>query len=121
MNIPGFTAECSLYKSTRSCAAHNHVEVEDGTVIPAQQLMDLLSTGSTQILESGVVFSMKKICWDQRSSETKFAGLTFRTDCQICQWFKQARICPRPPACELGWVPVGDPMDECDSKLVAIE
>jgi hypothetical protein len=101
MNIPGFTAEASLYKSTKGYAvAPNRTPLRGGAVVPAL---------------------MNKLCWDKTTSTSKIWGLTFQTDCQICQWFTYTRICPQPPACSWGWVPAGDPWSDCISSLVAID
>jgi hypothetical protein len=38
MNMPAYTAECSLYKATRSyVTAPHHAAVGEGEVVPAQQ------------------------------------------------------------------------------------
>ncbi len=121
MKVPGFTAEMSLYKSTGGyIVALNGAAVRGGMVVPAQRPMDAPPTAYASTLTPGVVFMMKKVCWDERTSTSKFAGLTFLTECQLCQWFRQQYICTEPPACFMGWVPVGAPSDECDTSLVGI-
>lgn len=100
MNMPGYTAECSLYKSIRGyAAAPNHTAVEGGAIVPAL---------------------MQKLCWDKTSSNTNIGIFGFHNECQICQWFVYTRICPRPPACQWGWVPAGPATQECTTELTEI-
>ena len=122
VNLPGFTAETSLYKSAKSYAvAPNRTAVRVGALVLTRGLMGTLSTVDVPTPMPGVVFTMKKLCWDKTTSTSKFWGLTFQTECQICQWFKYAKICPQPPACTWGWVPASEPWRDCVDSLVAID
>jgi hypothetical protein len=100
-NLPGFTAEASLYASIKGYVVASNIATSGGdAVVPAL---------------------MKQVCWDQTSGTSKFLNLTFVTECQICQWFIYTRICPQPPACSWGWVAVGEPSQDCISRLSEIE
>ena len=101
MKMPGYRAEASLYRSSKGyVTASNLVDVRGDAVVPAL---------------------MKKLCWEKTTSTSKIWGLTIRSDCQICQWFKYAKICPQPPACSWGWVPASAPWHDCIDSLVAID
>ena len=123
MNIPGFNAEASLYKPTKGYAvAPNRTSLRGGAIVPAQRPISVLSTDYVPTTPMpGVAFLIKKVCWDETSSTSKFAGLTFQTDCKLCQWFKQTMICDTPPVCHMGWIRVSDPNHECSSSLVGID
>lgn len=122
MKLPEFTAEVSLYKSAMSYAvAPNRAGVRVGALVLTQGLMGTLSTVDVPTSMPGVVFTMKKLCWDKTTSTWKFWGLTFQTECRICQWFKYAKICPEPPGCYWGWVPASEPWRDCVDSLVAID
>ena len=104
MNMPKFTADASLYKSTTGyLAAPNRAALSEGAVTPAL---------------------MKKVCGDVTQSRIKTPIGTVAKSCSNCQWWVQVRVCAdpgKPKTCGWQWVPFGDASEECHCTLLEIE
>jgi hypothetical protein len=123
MTMPAYTADCSLYKSTRGyLAAPNRSAVRGGAVVLVQRLMGAPSTVFEPPPTPGVVYLMKQVCWGATTSTNTFGRFTFENECKWCQWFTEMRICDAPPfGCRTTYVPVGSPSPECTSRLAQID
>jgi hypothetical protein len=104
MNMPAFTAECSLYKSTRGYGGALDRAAVRGAVVPAQQPMGTPPTVYEPTPTPGVVFLPVLFChFDQGT----IFGKTFA--CSRCASFERKTVCTdptKPSTCKTEWTQV---------------
>ena len=87
MNIPAFTAECSLYKSTRGYVAALHRAAVRGAVVPAWLSVECEDTEQGGLFCTHcAVFSVTEVCTGPSPSdrcELQYTRLTpWKSSCQ---------------------------------------